>query len=238
MGKAYESGTSWSKECPSCKTIFKTPTKGELTQHFGYYKNALDGLACYCRVCNKLRDASRIRSRRTYKDLFENKICLANYETEVEKETVDVLLQGKRPTDIAKILGLRKNVVTNRLTWIYRKYAVSSALELVVLLQERPYRRLKVKKRNQDNLLEQWTSELTSRERVVKDLAPGKTNKEIAQILNISEKGVKHHFGNIFRKLNVRGRHELNDMAFHASQADYDKVRKDTDVLPGRPLEL
>jgi two-component system response regulator DegU len=48
---------------------------------------------------------------------------------------------------------------------------------------------------------------LTSREReVLALLKEGKTNKEIAQTLYISEKTVKSHMNSIFRKFNVNGR--------------------------------
>ncbi len=50
---------------------------------------------------------------------------------------------------------------------------------------------------------------LTDREReILILLAQGKSNKEIAAQLFLSEKTVKHHIGNIFRKLQVRNRVE------------------------------
>ena len=39
-------------------------------------------------------------------------------------------------------------------------------------------------------------------------MAEGKTNKEIARLLNISEKTVKHYMTNIMHKLQVRNRVE------------------------------
>lgn len=55
------------------------------------------------------------------------------------------------------------------------------------------------------------TSEvLTGREQeVIRALTSGGTNKDIAQTLDISEKTVKTHLNNIFRKLNVTRRLEL-----------------------------
>ncbi len=51
---------------------------------------------------------------------------------------------------------------------------------------------------------------LTEREHdVVQWVIQGMTNKEIATKLNISDKTVKTHLSNIFRKLNVSGRLEL-----------------------------
>ena len=48
---------------------------------------------------------------------------------------------------------------------------------------------------------------LTSREKEVFDLLIcNKTTKEIAVILNISEKTVRNHISNVIQKLGVRGR--------------------------------
>ena len=48
---------------------------------------------------------------------------------------------------------------------------------------------------------------LTSREReVFLLLVSGKTTKEIAQSLNISEKTVRNHISNVMQKLGVKGR--------------------------------
>ena len=63
---------------------------------------------------------------------------------------------------------------------------------------------------NGSNANEQQNSSkerLTSREKeVLALLKEGKTNKEIAQTLYISEKTVKSHMNSIFRKFNVNGR--------------------------------
>ena len=51
--------------------------------------------------------------------------------------------------------------------------------------------------------------ELTVREEeIISGVATGKTNKEIARALNLSEKTVKHHMSNIMQKLHVRNRVE------------------------------
>ena len=51
--------------------------------------------------------------------------------------------------------------------------------------------------------------ELTVREEeVIGGVASGKTNKEVARALNLSEKTVKHHMSNIMQKLHVRNRVE------------------------------
>ncbi|QJQ94141.1 MULTISPECIES: response regulator transcription factor [Halomonadaceae] len=53
-------------------------------------------------------------------------------------------------------------------------------------------------------------SVLTERERsVALHVASGKSNKEVARTLEITERTVKAHLGSIFRKLNVRDRMQL-----------------------------
>jgi len=51
---------------------------------------------------------------------------------------------------------------------------------------------------------------LTKRERqIVARVARGRTNREIAQELNIGEQTVKNHLSGIFEKMQVRNRLEL-----------------------------
>ncbi len=53
-------------------------------------------------------------------------------------------------------------------------------------------------------------NKLSNREReIVKLIADGKSNKEIARILNISEKTVKTHVKNIMLKLDVDSRYKI-----------------------------
>ena len=53
----------------------------------------------------------------------------------------------------------------------------------------------------------QW---LSDREvEVVYQVAHGSTNREVAEALNLTENTVKVHMRNIFRKLELRNRHEL-----------------------------
>lgn len=52
--------------------------------------------------------------------------------------------------------------------------------------------------------------ELTKREKEVVDLVTrGYSNKEIGQLLSITDKGVKFHLTNIFKKENVKSRAQL-----------------------------
>jgi DNA-binding NarL/FixJ family response regulator len=70
----------------------------------------------------------------------------------------------------------------------------------------------------EEELLRNWleqdggtgSAELTPRElEVVKLIAEAHTNKQIAQILNVSEKTVESHRGNVLAKLGMRDRVEL-----------------------------
>jgi DNA-binding CsgD family transcriptional regulator len=56
------------------------------------------------------------------------------------------------------------------------------------------------------------SSDLTPSERRVAELAAGgRTNREIANELFVTVKAVEWHLGNVYRKLDVRGRRDLGD---------------------------
>lgn len=66
---------------------------------------------------------------------------------------------------------------------------------------------LKMRQEEKNNSLSDMDDVLTKREiEVLKLLAEGLFNKEIAYTLNISEKTVKNHVSNIFKKINVSDR--------------------------------
>ena len=66
---------------------------------------------------------------------------------------------------------------------------------------------LKMKLEEKSNLANDYDDSLTKREiEVLKLLAEGLFNKEIAYMLAISEKTVKNHVSNIFKKINVSDR--------------------------------
>ena len=47
--------------------------------------------------------------------------------------------------------------------------------------------------------------------KVLEMLMKGMSNKEIAEIVNLSEQGVKYHVGNLFRRFHTTGRNELRE---------------------------
>ncbi|MCK4778490.1 MAG: response regulator transcription factor [Actinomycetia bacterium] len=65
--------------------------------------------------------------------------------------------------------------------------------------------------------------DLTSREhQILKIIAEGKANKEIAYELNVSEKTIKNHITNIFRKMQVNARTEAAVKAIKLGLIDID----------------
>jgi DNA-binding NarL/FixJ family response regulator len=63
-------------------------------------------------------------------------------------------------------------------------------------------------------------SELTPRERGILELvSTGKSNKEVAQALFLSEKTIKHYMTNILQKLQVRNRVEAALLARQATES-------------------
>ena len=73
--------------------------------------------------------------------------------------------------------------------------------------------------KRQDSILEE--TGLTEREvAVLRALAQGRSNREIAQTLWLAEQTVKFHLTNIYRKLDVRGRTEAVHWAYHHGVAE------------------
>jgi DNA-binding NarL/FixJ family response regulator len=73
--------------------------------------------------------------------------------------------------------------------------------------------------RRQDSIIEEMG--LTEREvAVLRALAQGRSNREIAQTLWLAEQTVKFHLTNIYRKLDVRGRTEAVHWAYHHGVAE------------------
>jgi two-component system, NarL family, nitrate/nitrite response regulator NarL len=68
-------------------------------------------------------------------------------------------------------------------------------------------------------------SNLTQREQeVIEKVAEGKTNKEIAYLLDVSEKTIKHHMTNIMDKLCARNRVEVVLRAAHLNRSRQNTV--------------
>jgi DNA-binding NarL/FixJ family response regulator len=82
----------------------------------------------------------------------------------------------------------------------------------------------------QAELTAQWRAgadpRLTPREaEIVRSVALGKTNAEVAEKLSITEGTVKTHLNNVFKKLGIRNRLEL---ALHALKGDRDGDTRDS----------
>ena len=94
-------------------------------------------------------------------------------------------------------------------------YKVDLQLAIISVSKQRPWFTIDLLRcwANSDSwALDKKFPQLTSREREVMALITSKSlcNKEIASILNISERTVKFHIGNVFRKLHVSSRNGLN----------------------------
>jgi FixJ family two-component response regulator len=58
--------------------------------------------------------------------------------------------------------------------------------------------------------------------RILELLTQGKSNKEIAGVINISEQGVKYHIGNLFRRFSATCRNDLKSIVrkLHTNPVD------------------
>jgi DNA-binding NarL/FixJ family response regulator len=87
------------------------------------------------------------------------------------------------------------------------KKAIFNIYHGVIFIQPELAPMLKVKMDEKINAINSLDDELTKREiEVLKLIAEGLFNKEIAYMLAISEKTVKNHVSNIFKKINVSDR--------------------------------
>lgn len=73
-----------------------------------------------------------------------------------------------------------------------------------------------------------FTPQLTERElEVIKALAQGKSNKQIAQALHISEKTVRNHASNIYKKLHIYDRTQAVIYAIRRGLVDLETLDSD-----------
>ena len=94
------------------------------------------------------------------------------------------------------------------------KKAIFSIYKGEVFIQPELAPLLKEKMDEKNNNIDRVEDNLTKREiEVLKLIAEGLFNKEIAYMLNISEKTVKNHVSNIFKKINVSDRTQAADYA-------------------------
>jgi len=100
-------------------------------------------------------------------------------------------------------------VVANGELWVSRKH-VSALIEELFELNNRQQSGVKLDSAHECEQTSYYTKELTQRQgEIVRLVATGMPNKLISDALHISERTVKAHLTEIFRRLGVGGRTEL-----------------------------
>jgi DNA-binding NarL/FixJ family response regulator len=112
---------------------------------------------------------------------------------DVQADLGETIYVGLAGAEVAAFYGvLKQPVIATPSRW-------TTAFELFMLISEISF---------------QAESELSQRElQVLKQIALGKSNKEIGQVLYISERTVKNHVTAILEKLNAAGRTEAVALA-------------------------
>jgi DNA-binding CsgD family transcriptional regulator len=124
-----------------------------------------------------------------------------------ETEVLALLVQGKRNAMIARMLFIAPGTVRKHLERVYAKLAVANRTEAAARAFE--VARSAPSDRRAVPAAADWLAQLglTPRElEVLRCVARGKTNAEIAVLLDISPETVRRHTHNIFAKLGVRTR--------------------------------
>jgi len=94
---------------------------------------------------------------------------------------------------------------------VFKRFAIETLMEAISAVMEgRPWLPPELQQDLADRLQERGTDPITPREReIIRYVALGMRNAEVATKLEISEVTVKSHLNNIFQKLGLRGRTEL-----------------------------
>ena len=138
-------------------------------------------------------------------DLQMERSCLVDIEPLSAKTVVVVVTASERPDDalVALRSGARGVVL--------KRYAIETLMEAITAVAEgRTWVPPELQQELAERLQEKPGDPLTPREReIIRHVAMGLRNAEVAEKLVISEVTVKSHLNNIFQKLGVRGRTEL-----------------------------
>ena len=128
-----------------------------------------------------------------------------------EKELLLLISSGWENGEIAEALRISRNTVKNINKGLFFKLGVDSrTVAAITVLADRlvDVSELKIVYADQINCLEEGT--LTARRTgILKLIAKGLFNKEIARELNISKATVRNHIAIIFRELKARNRTEV-----------------------------
>lgn len=94
---------------------------------------------------------------------------------------------------------------------VFKRFAIETLMEAITsVIEGRAWLPPELQQDLADRLQERGADPITPREReIIRYVALGMRNAEVAKTLAISEVTVKSHLNNIFQKLNLRGRTEL-----------------------------
>ena len=145
---------------------------------------------------------------------------------QIQKLDPDVLLLDLRMphldglTTLREMTRLKKRTRVIVLTASEDQNEFVQAMKLgcsgIIFKQMAPEVIVKCIRKIQDDVMSQFAPQLTTREReIVRLVAQGHRNKDMAATLFISEQTVKNHLHNIFEKLGVSDRLELALYAVH-----------------------
>src|SRR5262245_40515728 len=146
-------------------------------------------------------------------DLQMDRWVLQDVESLAQQTSFLVLTASERPADALAALKFGAAAV------VQKRFAFETLIEAIEAVAQK---QVWIPPSLQATITAQWRSaadpQLTGREsEIVRLVALGKTNAEVAEQLAITEGTVKTHLNNVFKKLGLRNRAEL---VHHALQRD------------------
>jgi len=138
-------------------------------------------------------------------DLQMERSSLADVKALAERVTVVVVTASEHPDDALAALRSGARAV------VFKRFAIETLMDAIAAVVEgNVWMPPALQKHLTDRLSEPPEEPLTPREtEIVRHVAMGLRNAEVAERLSISEVTVKTHLNNIFQKLGVRGRTAL-----------------------------
>jgi len=178
----------WLQSFPNAKRLVELPSE------------LVPGDCCWI-FCNDIE-----KFERQIKSLSKNIVVIAMTAIENFSEARQLLASGASGyvhyLAVSQVLVSVDDAVSSGSIWLgadlMRQLVISSA------------RILDVAETKPNQLVENTLAKLTEREKAVAECAAqGKTNKEIARVLHITERTVKAHLSSVFEKCEVRDRLQL-----------------------------
>jgi two-component system nitrate/nitrite response regulator NarL len=138
-------------------------------------------------------------------DLQMERSSLADISGLVDQCAVVVVTASERADDAVAAIRAGARAV------VFKRFAIETLMEAITSVVEgRAWVPAELQQDIAGRLQERGTDPITPREReIIRFVALGMRNAEVAKKLTISEVTVKSHLNNIFQKLNLRGRTEL-----------------------------